>query len=121
MLGPSSPADAVVGVEVDTGLSLLLVDKLEAVVVDEDVGATALELVGRNGLLNRLDRGRDNRVKTFLVDGALDGDVGELAACYAAGLQCRVETTVLVDLLDWANDLSDTSDDDLTEKLLFDG
>ena len=77
MLGSRSPANGIIRIEFDTRLTLLFIDNLETVVVDEHVGRSALEFVGRDGLLDGFDGGRNNGMKTFLVDGTLDRDVRE--------------------------------------------
>ena len=74
----SGPADVMVGVELGACLAVLSGDKLQAVVVDEDVCCAALQLVGGDGLFDRPDCGCDHGVKSFFVDGALNGDVWEI-------------------------------------------
>jgi len=116
VLGTGSPTNAVVGVELDSGLTLLLVEKLKTVIVDEDVGGTTLELVGRDGLLDRLDSRSDNGCETLLVDRALDGDVRQVAALDTARKQSRVEAGVHSHLANGTNHLGNTTDNDLGEE-----
>lgn len=75
MFRTRSPSDGMIRVKVNTGLSLLLVDDLETVVVDEHVGRPSLKLIGRDGGFDGLDRRCNDRVKTFFVNRTLDCDV----------------------------------------------
>ena len=73
----SHPADTVVCVVRNTGKTLGRRKQLKPVVIDEDGGGSSLTSVSLHRLLDRLDgRGQDG-IQTFLVDGHLDGDVGE--------------------------------------------
>ena len=75
VLGPCSPSDRVVGVKLDTLASLFLWDDLKTIIVDKHVGRATLQLVRGNGRLDGLDRGLDDRLETFLVHRALNGNV----------------------------------------------
>jgi hypothetical protein len=116
VLGTGSPTNAVVGVELNSGLTLLLIEKLKTIVVDEDVGGTTLKLVGGDSLLDRLDGRGNDGCETLLVDRALNGDVRKVATLDAAGEQSRVEARVHGHLANGTDHLSDTTDDDLGEE-----
>lgn len=60
MLRTSSPSDRVISVELDPGSSLLLIDDLQSIVVDEHVGGPPLEFIRRDGLFDRFDRGSND-------------------------------------------------------------
>ena len=117
MLGTSSPPDRVIGVELDAGTTLFLVDDLKTVVVDEHVCRTTLELVRRDGLLDRLDRGSDDRVQTLFVHWALDSDVRKSAVGETGRANSRVEFGVGRHLSDRTDTLCNTANNDLCEEL----
>ncbi len=75
MLWPGSPSNAVVSIELDSSTSLLLVDDLETIIVDEHVGGSSLEFVGGDGLFDGLDGWRNDGAQTLLIHRALDRDV----------------------------------------------
>ena len=77
MLGTSHPANAVVGIKLNTRLTICLGNELQTVIVDEHVGRPALQFVRRHGLLDGLDSGHDDALQTLLVHRTLDGDVGK--------------------------------------------
>lgn len=117
MFGTRSPSDAVVRVEFDSGLALLLVDQLETVVVDENVRRATLQFVRGDGLLDRLDGWRDDGCKTFLVHRALDGDVGKVATLNATWKHGRVVARVHRHLAYGTDALRNATNDDLSEEL----
>ena len=119
MLGTGGPANAVIRIEVNASLALILVEKLETVIVDEDVGATALQLISSDGGFDRLDRRRDDRRETLLVHWALDRDVRQCVRGESVWEHGGVEAAILLHLLDGSDALSDATDDDLSEELLI--
>lgn len=116
MLWSGDPSDVVGLVEVNTSLSLGFVNKLETIVVDEDVGGTTLHLIGGNTLLDGADGGKDDSLQAFLVDRALNGDVRQLSAIQSWGCLGGEELGVAVELGDRSKDLCKTSDNDLSEE-----
>lgn len=119
VLGTGGPPDVVVGVEVDTGVALVLVDQLQTIVVEQHVAGATLKFVGRHGSFARLDGGSNDTLQTLLVHGALDSDVGKrvtIDRSNAAREQSRVETGVRGNLLDGTDNLGGTSDNDLSEE-----
>jgi len=119
VLRTGGPANAVIRIEVDASLALILVEKLETVIVDENVGASALKFVSRDGGFDRLDRRRDDRRETLLVHWALDRDVRQCVRGESVWEHGGVETAILLHLLDGSDALSDATDDDLSEELLI--
>jgi hypothetical protein len=114
----SDPSDVVLVVEVLASAGLLFRDQLHTIVVDEDVGSTALHLVGGDGSLDGVDSGLNDTNKTLLVNGTLDGDVRESdkIGVEALGGDTRVELGVGGQLRDRTEELSDVSDKSLEEE-----
>ncbi|KAI6775697.1 hypothetical protein HG530_002455 [Fusarium avenaceum] len=75
MLRSCNPSDAVIGIEVDTGVTLFLTDELKAIVVDEHVGRTTLEFIEKRE--KDLDGGKCNEAKALVVtiNSYLDGEL----------------------------------------------
>ena len=115
MLGTGSPADAVVLVELDTCLTLLLVKNLKAIIVDENVGRSTLKLIGSHRSLERLHCWRNDGCETLFVYRALNGDVGELSSD-ATGQERGVVPRVGLHLTNGTNHLCDTTNNDLCEE-----
>ena len=121
MTGTRDPADAVVGIIAFTFAALGLVDELHAVVADHDCRCSALTGIGLHGLFERLARGCYRLFEGFLVDGHLDGDVGEMVVdgWVGSGSDCRVVFRVLMVLGDGTEGLGEDADDGHCEKLLW--
>ena len=117
MSWPGGPANVVIVIKVNPCTALLLVQKLKAIVVDEDVCSATLKFVSANGSLDGLYSWRNNGNETFLVDGALDSDVREIAALESLRKHSRVKLGVEAHLTDWSNALSNAADNDLSEEL----
>ena len=117
MLRTCGPTDRVVSIEFNTSPSLVLVNDLETVIVDEHVRGTALEFIGGDGLFDRLDCGRNDRVQTFLVHRALHSDVRQSTVPDPRRSLCRVELRVHLQLSDGTETLRETTDYDLSEEL----
>lgn len=117
MLGPSSPSDTVVGIEVNARSSLVLVDQLQSIVVDEHVGRATLKFVCRNCLFDRSYRGHNDGVQPFLVDRTLDRDMWKSSILETRRAVRRKEFGVLGHLANRPNALCETADNDLSKKL----
>lgn len=72
---PSDPSDPVLFVVLSSRLRICFRKQLHTVVVDEDVGGTALHLVGSNRRFERLHRRVDDGVEALLVNRTLNGHV----------------------------------------------
>lgn len=102
MFGSRCPSERIIGVKVNSGFPLLVVEQLESVVVDENVGTSALHLIRRNCSFDTSDGGYDDRIETFLVDGTLNCHVWKCARCHSDGQHGRVESAVFFHLMDRA-------------------
>ena len=116
MLWSGSPANAVIGIKLDSCTSFLFVDDLETVIVDKHVCGTTLQFIGRNGLFDGFNGWCDDRAQTFLINRTLDGDVRKVLASDSGRSTSRVELGVDVHLSDWTKQLRQTSNDDLSEE-----
>lgn len=96
------PSERIIGVKINSGFPLLVVEQLESVVVDENVGTSALHLIRRNCSFDTSDGGYDDRIETFLVDGTLNCHVWKCARCHSDGQHGRVESAVFFHLMDRA-------------------
>lgn len=117
MLGTSSPSDRVISIKFDTSTSLLFVDDLKTVVVNEHVGGATLQFVCRDSLLDGFDSWCNNRCQTLLVNGTLDGDVRKDTILQPRWAFGGIIFRVRVHLADGTDALSDTTNDDLGKEL----
>lgn len=93
---------------------------LTAVVIDEDVCGTALQLVRRNRVLDRLHSGLDDSMQALFVDWHLNSHVRQLAVHIAMkapwGL-CRVILAVVFHRMERSAALRHIDDEGLEEEL----
>ena len=117
MRWPSNPTDILFLIEATPSLSLCSGKKLHTVIVDEDVGRSALHLVRRHRGLQGQHSRHDDSSQSFFIDWHLNGDVWEgITVFNTRWCLPRVEFGVLLQLIDWAYDLSNVGDDNLHEK-----
>jgi hypothetical protein len=93
---------------------------LTSVIVDEDVGSTALQLVSGNGFLDRLNCRLDDAMQTLLVNWHLNGDMWQFSVCVAMEASwwfSRVELAVGLHERARPKDLSQVANDGLEEEL----
>jgi len=118
--GPSDPTNVMIRIEVDPFLPKMLIlipVKLQSIVVDQDIGRAALELVCTDGLFDRFYCWGNNPGKALLVHRALDGDMGEWPGTDARRRLCGIVLGIKGQLGYRADTLSGAPYDDLTEEL----
>lgn len=118
--GPSDPSNVMIRIEIDPFLPKMLIlifVKLQSIIVDQDIGRAALELVCTDGLFDRFYCWGNNPGKTLLINRALDGDMGERSGADTRGRLRGIILGIVGQLRYRADTLSGTPYDDLTEEL----
>lgn len=109
VLWTRDPANVVIGIEISAGLGLILWKELKTIVVDKDARSSAVQLVVRNGSLERSHGRNDNAVQSFLVNWHLDRDVAgaeaNLIGLEDIGTDRRIASRVAGNACNWSNNL----------------
>ena len=113
------PSDVVFVIEIAACLGFFIADELHTIVVDKDVGGTALHLVGADCLFDGDYRRLDNSRETFFVYGHLEGDMGQRVqvTIKPLGWLPAVVFAVIINRADGTEDLEQIAGECLEEEL----